>query len=75
MFNHFDFFSGISLVVLVMAVFSLIFAACSNSNATEVMNPNNKWIEVDGMHVHEIHPRPGVTCFVVYNNGISCLKD
>jgi hypothetical protein len=30
---------------------------------------------VDGMQVHEIHPKPGVTCFVVYNNGISCLKD
>jgi hypothetical protein len=40
-----------------------------------VANPENKWIKVDGMQVHEIHPRLGVTCYVVYNNGISCLKD
>jgi hypothetical protein len=47
----------------------------SQSDTPEVENPDNKWIKVDGMQVHEIHPKPGVTCFVVYNNGISCLKD
>ena len=25
--------------------------------------------------LREIHPKPGITCFVVYNNGISCIKD
>ena len=40
-----------------------------------MVNPDNKWIRVDGTMVHEIHPRLGVTCYVVYNNGISCLKD
>jgi len=23
----------------------------------------------------EIHPKPGVTCFTLYNNSVSCLKD
>ena len=73
--NHFNFFGGISAFVLVVAACSLGFAACSNSNTVEVSNPDNKWIEVDGMQVHEIHPKTGVTCYVVYNNGISCMRD
>lgn len=73
--SNFNFFGGISAFVLVVAACSLFFAACSSPDLTEVANPENKWIKVDGMQVHEIHPKPGVTCFVVYNNGISCLKD
>lgn len=73
--NHFNFFGGISAFLLVVAAVALLFSACSRQDTTEVMNPNDKWIKVDGMHVHEIHPKQGVTCWVVYNNGISCLKD
>ena len=73
--SNFNFFGGISAFVLVVAACSLFFAACSQPDTTEVANPENKWLEVDGTMVHEIHPRLGVTCYVVYNNGISCLKD
>lgn len=73
--SNFNFFGGISAFLLVVCTFCLFFTACSKSDTVEVKNPNNKWIEVDGMHVHEIHPRQGVTCFVVYNNGISCIHD
>ena len=73
--SNFNFFGGISAFLLVVCTFCLFFAACSSPDLTEVANPENKWIKVDGMHVHEIHPKPGVTCYVVYNNGISCLKD
>jgi hypothetical protein len=73
--SNFNFFGGISAFLLVVCTFCLFFTACSKPDTTEVANPENKWIKVDGMHVHEIHPRLGVTCYVVYNNGISCLKD
>jgi hypothetical protein len=73
--SNFNFFGGISAFVLIAAACALVFAACSNSNTTEVVNSDNKWLKVDETMVHEIHPKPGVTCFVVYNNGISCIKD
>ena len=73
--SNFDFFGKTVALILGISAFALLFAACSTPDLTEVSNPDNKWIKVDGMQVHEIHPRLGVTCFVVYNNGISCLKD
>jgi hypothetical protein len=73
--SNFDFFGKTVALILGLAASALIFAACSTPDLTEVANPDNKWIKVDGMQVHEIHPKPGVTCWVVYNNGISCLKD
>lgn len=73
--SNFDFFKTAVTFILALAALGLLFSACSLPETTEVSNPDNKWIKVDGMQVHEIHPKPGVTCFVVYNNGISCLKD
>ena len=73
--SNFDFFGKTVALILGISAFALLFGACSSPDLTEVENPDNKWIKVDGMQVHEIHPKPGVTCWVVYNNGISCLKD
>ena len=73
--SNFNFFGGISAFLLVVLSCCLFFAACSRPETTEVSNPDNKWIKVDGITVHEVHPKPGITCFVVYNNGISCIKD
>ena len=73
--SNFDFFGKTVALILGLVSCGLIFGACSQSDTPEVVNPDNKWIKVDGMQVHEIHPRPGVTCFVVYNNGISCIHD
>ena len=30
---------------------------------------------IGGYYIHEVHPKPGVTCFLSSSNGISCLKD
>ena len=73
--ENFDFFGKTVALILGLATCALIFAACSQPDTTEVANPDNKWIKVDGTMVHEIHPRLGVTCYVVYNNGISCIRD
>jgi len=73
--SNFDFFGKTVALILSISAFALLFAACSSPDLTEVANPDNKWIKVDGMQVHEIHPRLGVTCYVVYNNGISCIHD
>ena len=73
--SNFDFFGKTVALILGITTIALFFGACRQSDTPEVVNPDNKWIRVDGMQVHEIHPKPGVTCFVVYNNGISCLKD
>lgn len=73
--TNFDFFGKTVALILGITSIALIFAACSKPDTTEVANPANKWLKVDGVMVHEIHPQPGVTCYVVYNNGISCLKD
>lgn len=73
--SNFDFFGKTVALILGIVSCALIFAACSKPDTTEVVHPDNKWIKVDGMQVHEVHPKPGVTCFVAYNNGISCLKD
>jgi len=73
--SNFDFFGKTVALIFIIVICSLIFAACSRGDTAEVVNPDNKWIRVDGTVVHEIHPRLGVTCYVVYNNGISCLKD
>ena len=59
--NHFNFFGGISAFLLVVAAVALLFSACSRQDTTEVSNPNDRWVKVDGIHVHEIHPRAGVT--------------
>ena len=73
--SNFDFFGKTVALILGISASALVFAACSSPDLTEVTNPDNKWIKVDGMQVHEIHPKPGVTCYVVYNNGISCIHD
>lgn len=73
--SNFDFFGKTAVLIFGITAFALLFAACSKPDTIEVANPDNKWIKVDGMQVHEIHPRLGVTCYVVYNNGISCIHD
>ena len=72
--SSFNFFNGIAAYLLVVCAFCLFFAACSKSDTVEVVNPDNKWLDVDGMQVREVHPKPGVTCYVAYSS-ISCLKD
>ena len=73
--NNFDYFGKTVALILGITSTALIFAACSKPDTTEVANPANKWLKVDGVMVHEIHPQLGVTCYVVYNNGISCIHD
>jgi hypothetical protein len=75
MIKRLDPFILIGFLIIGIPLLGATIVGCSKPDATEVANPENKWIKVDGMHVHEIHPRLGVTCYVVYNNGISCLKD
>lgn len=72
--NNFDFFGKTVALILGITSIALIFAACSQPDTVEVVNPDSKWLEVDGMQIHEVHPKPGVTCYVAYSS-ISCLKD
>ena len=75
MITRLDPFILIGFLIIGIPLLGATIVACSKPETTEVANPENKWIKVDGMQVHEIHPKPGITCFVVYNNGISCIKD
>ena len=73
--DNFDYFGKTVGLILAMAAVGLIFAACRTSSMAEVDDTAGKIYRADGTVIHEIHPKPGVTCFVVYNSGISCIKD
>ena len=73
--KNFDLFNGVALFLGLIILFGLGFSACSNRNSVEVKDQDAVRLEVKGYGVDEIHPKPGVTCFVVYHTGMSCLKD
>ena len=67
-------------IVTVVAVFILTVGlrSCGDRAATplkEQEDPSAVTHYVGGYYINEVHPKPGVTCFVFRTEGISCIKD
>ena len=75
MIKRLDPFILIGFLIIGIPLLAATITACVTSTQEEVDDPTGGFYKVDGITVHEIHPKPGITCFVVYNNGISCIKD
>jgi hypothetical protein len=73
--KNFDLFNGAALFLGLVILFGLGISACSSQDTVEVKDQEAARLSIKGYTVDEIHPKPGVTCFVVYHTGMSCLKD
>lgn len=58
-----DAFETTAALILGIMILGICISACAQAAGVGTPAPT------------EIHPKPGVTCFTLYNNGISCLKD
>lgn len=70
--------SAVATGVLILAVLAVTLRSCGDRAATppkEVEDPNAATHYVEGYYIDEVHPKPGVTCFIYPTYGISCLKD
>lgn len=66
------------VTVVVVFILAIGLRSCGDRAATplkEKEDPNAVTHYIGGYYIHEVHPKPGVTCFVSSSNGISCLKD
>jgi hypothetical protein len=70
-----DPFTVFSLGFIGLILLSFVAAACVGSTDEQVVDPGAKYISTDGTTLHEVHPRSGVTCYIVYQTGLSCFKD
>lgn len=72
-----DTLKAISIGLVILLVLTVTLRSCGDRVATplkEKEDPNAVTHYVGGYYIHEVHPKPGVTCFM-YNSSISCLKD
>ena len=65
-------------VVVALLIGAIMFRTCGDRASVPIEkleDPNAVTHYVGGHYVDEVHPKPGVTCFIVYSNSISCIKD
>lgn len=63
--------------VMVVFVLAIGLRSCGDKAAVplkEKEDPNAVTHYVGGYYIHEVHPKPGVTCFM-HNSSISCIKE
>ena len=70
--------SAVSVGLLILLVLAVTLRSCGDRAATplkEMEDPNAVTHYVGGYYIDEVHPKPGVTCFVFRTEGISCIKE
>ncbi len=70
--------SAVSIGLLILLVLVVTLRSCGDRAATplkEKEDPSAVTHYVSGYYIHEVHPKPGVTCFVFRTEGISCIKE
>ena len=71
-----DPFIFIGIFVIGMPLLAATITACTEAGQVPtVPDPEAKTYYSGDIRLKEIHPKPGVTCFVYSTHGISCLKD
>lgn len=67
-------------IITVVAVLILAFTLRSCADKATVPIKDHEDADavthyVGGYYLHEVHPKPGVTCFVYAAYGVSCVKE
>ena len=75
MMKRFDAVDAVAFLILGIMAMGIGLSACYRSSSTMIEDPGYRRVTVGGVVINEVHPKPGVTCFVVHDNGISCFKD
>lgn len=75
MFRNMDRFDKAMAAIILMGLLAVIAAGIGSYLTKEVPDSSSDFYKVDGVNVHEIHPKPGITCFLVFRSGLSCIKD
>jgi hypothetical protein len=75
MFRNMDRFDKAMAAIMLMGLLAVIAASIGSYRTKEVPDSSSGFYKVDGVNVHEIHPKPGITCFLVFRSGLSCIKD
>lgn len=67
-------FIGIMIIGIPLTAAGVV--SCTGVGRTPaVEDPGAKTFTVGHTTLEEVHPKPGVTCFVYHTYGISCIKD
>ena len=64
--------------VVAILIIAVGLRSCGDRAATPVkeqVDPDAVTHYVGGYYLHEVHPKPGVTCFVYTTYGVSCIKE
>jgi hypothetical protein len=67
-----------ALAALVALVLGVSLQSCDDKSKAplkEQVDPAAVTHYVGGYYLHEVHPKPGVTCFVYTTYGVSCIKE
>ena len=63
---------------LVLLILVVTLRSCVDKSAAPIKDhedPAAVTHYVGGYYLHEVHPTPGVTCFVYATYGVSCIKE
>ena len=76
MLKRIDPFTLIGIFIIGIPLLAATLTACAGvGQVPTVPDPEAKVFVAGQVQIREIHPKPGVTCFVYKTYGISCIKD
>ena len=70
--------SAVSLGLLILAVLAFTLRSCADKATVPIKDHEDADAVthyVGGYYLREVHPKPGVTCFVYATYGVSCIKE
>jgi hypothetical protein len=67
-------FVGIMILAIPFIAAGIVSCTGAGQHST-VDDPGARTLSVGHTTLEEVHPKPGVTCFVYHGYGISCIKD
>jgi hypothetical protein len=62
------------ILIIALPIIGSVIVGCVTT-AREVPDPGAGWIRVGEVSLQEVHPKPGVVCWVYPTHGISCIKE
>lgn len=76
MLKRLDPVTFVGIMILTIPFVAATIVSCTGGFKTnEVDDPAAREFVIGHTALEEVHPKPGVTCFVYHTYGISCIKD
>lgn len=76
MIKRLDPVTFIGIMIIGIPLLAAGIVACTGvGRVPTVSDPEAKAFIVGDVRLEEVHPKPGITCFVYLTYGVSCIKD